>query len=30
MTSAQGDELAKGAAGEPVRGLVKFIESFEA
>ena len=28
MTSAQGDELAKGAAGEPVRALVKFIESF--
>jgi leucyl aminopeptidase len=30
MTSAPGDELAKGAAGEPVRALVKFIENFSA
>jgi leucyl aminopeptidase len=28
MTAAPGDELAKGATGEPVRALVKFIESF--
>lgn len=28
MTSARGDELAKGAAGEPVRLLFSFIEDF--
>jgi leucyl aminopeptidase len=30
MTSAPGDELAKGAAGEPVRLLLSFIESWNA
>lgn len=29
MTSAPGDELAKGAAGAPVRLLLKFIESYQ-
>jgi leucyl aminopeptidase len=30
MTSTKGDELAKGAAGEPVRLLYAFIESWKA
>jgi leucyl aminopeptidase len=29
MTSAPGDELAKGAAGEPVRLLLRFIETWD-
>lgn len=29
MTSAPGDELSKGAAGEPVRLLIRFIESWK-
>jgi leucyl aminopeptidase len=30
MTAAPGDELAKGAAGAPIRLLIKFIETWEA